>query len=282
METIVNKPLANTFGWLNVNGTKVNAPDKMQQQEYELEEGAERTIIADFAAGSRISAKLGRNATLRLVQIRRGKEEDTAAAAGNLSEGGLKGADGTAVNDVRVKCSEGARFEWYRIVLGGEATYDNCTVELEGDRSSFEAQIGYRLGGEQVLDVNCEAIHTGKKTDSVINASGVLSEKASKLMRGTIDLRKGCKGAVGNELEDVLLMDRTVRNRSIPVILCSEEDVVGNHGATIGRLDEDMIFYLASRGMETEAIYEMMAKAKLDSVIRRIPDEEVRRGLLEE
>ena len=77
-------------------------------------------------------------------------------------------------------------------------------------------------------------------------------------------------------------MDRTVRNRSIPVILCSEEDVVGNHGATIGRLDEDMIFYLASRGMETEAIYEMMAKAKLDSVIRRIPDEEVRRGLLEE
>lgn len=263
METIVNRPIAATFGWLHVNGTKIDAPSDAETAAYRLGEGEERTIVTSFASASRVTAEIGKNAALRLIQIRRG-------------------GDGTSVNDVRVKCAEGARFEWYRVVLGGAATYDNCSVELAGDRSSFAAEIGYRLDGDDVLDANCEAIHTGKKTESSINASGVLSGKASKLLRGTIDLRNGCKGAVGNELEDVLLMDETVRNRSVPVILCAEEDVVGNHGATIGRLDENVIYYLESRGMARGAVYEMMAKAKLDAVIRMIPDKTTRKELLQE
>ena len=71
--------------------------------------------------------------------------------------------------------------------------------------------------------------------------------------------------------EDVLLIDEQVRNRTIPVILCSEEDVAGSHGATIGRLDEDVLFYLQSRGMDRESVYEMMAQARLNAVIERIP-----------
>ena len=55
------------------------------------------------------------------------------------------------------------------------------------------------------------------------------------------------------------------------MILCSEEDVAGSHGATIGRLDEDVLFYLQSRGMDRESVYEMMAQAKLNAVIERIP-----------
>ena len=263
MEAIINKPLVNTFGWLHVNGTKIDAPADVETAAYRLDEGDERTIVTDAASSaSRVTAEVGINAPLRLIQIRHGGESDTF------------------VNDVRVKCAEGARFEWYRVVLGGAATDDNCSVELAGDKSSFAAEIGYRLGGDDVLDVNCEAIHTGQKTESAINASGVLSDKASKVLRGTIDLRKGCKGAIGNELEDVLLMDETVRNRSVPVILCAEEDVVGNHGATIGRLDENVVYYLESRGMGLDAIYEMMAQAKLDAVIRKIPDEATRSALL--
>ena len=261
MEAVVNKPIANTFGWLHVNGTKIDAPADVETATYKLDENDERTVVTDLSTASRVTAEVGRNATLRLVQIRRGEGE-------------------TCVNDVRVKCAEGARFEWYRVVLGGAATYDNCSVELAGDGSSFAAEIGYRLGGDDALDVNCEAIHTGKKTESAINASGVLSGRASKLLRGTIDLRNGCKGAIGNELEDVLLMEETVRNRSVPVILCAEEDVVGNHGATIGRLDENVVYYLESRGMARDAIYEMMAQAKLDAVIRKIPDEATRNELL--
>ena len=101
MQTIVNKPLANTFGWLHVNGTKIDAPANVETADYRLDDGEERTIVTDSVSASRVAAEVGKNATLRLIQIRR---------AGS----------GTAVNDVRVTCDEGARFEWYRVVLGGK------------------------------------------------------------------------------------------------------------------------------------------------------------------
>ena len=80
----------------------------------------------------------------------------------------------------------------------------------------------------------------------------------------------------------MLLIDDTVRNRSVPVILCSEEDVVGNHGASIGRLDEDLLFYLQARGIDSEAATELMAKARVDAISRRIPDGQLRAALLKE
>ena len=101
------------------------------------------------------------------------------------------------------------------------------------------------------------------------------------MFRDSIDLRNGCSGSEGNETEDVLLMDETVENRSLPIILCSEDDVVGNHGATIGSLDEDLLFYMESRGMQKDEIYEMMAKARIDAIVRKIPDAKTRHDLLE-
>ena len=266
---IVNRPLANTYGWLHVNGTEVEAPEHCTQLACELQPGEDRTVI--MTGPAHIDAKLADGAVMKLIQIR-----------GQIDRAEDTSAEQTQINDIRVHCAADARFEWYRVVLDGAATYDNCSVELAGDGSSFAAEIGYRLDGSEKLDINCEAIHTGKKTNSNIHASGVLSGHAFKLLRGTIDLRTGCSGAEGEENEDVLLMDDTVHNQSVPVILCAEEDVVGNHGASIGRLDEGLVFYLESRGIPADAVYDMMARAKLDAVIRRIPDAQVRGQLLGE
>ena len=64
--------------------------------------------------------------------------------------------------------------------------------------------------------------------------------------------------------------------RRSPLILCAEEDVEGNHGATIGKLDEDLVFYLESRGMALAEIYRMMAKARINAVLRFVPDEKTK------
>lgn len=124
--------------------------------------------------------------------------------------------------------------------------------------------------------MNYVALHEGKKSVSEIRTDGVLHENARKLFRGTIDFKKGAAGAVGNEKEDVLLLDDDVVNQTIPLILCAEEDVEGNHGATIGKLDEDLVFYLESRGMALAEIYKMMAKARIDAVLRFVPDEKTK------
>lgn len=114
------------------------------------------------------------------------------------------------------------------------------------------------------------------------NLSGTDFEKIATGMgedRGTIDFVKGCAGSKGNEKEDVLLLDDDVKNQTIPVILCAEEDVEGNHGATIGQLDEELLFYLRSRELSEEYIYEMLAKAGIDAVCSKIPDMQIREAI---
>ena len=71
----------------------------------------------------------------------------------------------------------------------------------------------------------------------------------------------------------MLLLGDDVINQTIPLILCAEEDVQGNHGATIGRLDDELLFCLCSRGMSHEAASEMITRARLDAVCRKIGDE---------
>ena len=92
----------------------------------------------------------------------------------------------------------------------------------------------------------------------------MLSDRAFKLFRGTIDFKAGSVGAEGEETEDVLLMGEDAVNQTIPLILCGEEDVQGSHGATIGRLDDELLFYLCSN--------KMITRARLDAVCRRMED----------
>ena len=265
MEKILNAPIAETFGWLHVGGTKAQVPAASRNESVELVPGEMRTVILrDGEDALSFRAELGEDSCLHLIQIRDGK------------------TSGTAVNDVSVRCGRNAQFHWYRVILSGEKTFDNCSVTLEGDGSKFSADVGYHLSGEENYDINCEAIHLGKRTDSRITSSGVLADRAGKLLRGTIDFRSGCAGSTGEETEDVLLMDETVRNRTVPVILCAEEDVAGNHGATIGRPDEGVLYYMESRGIGREEAFEMLAGAKVDAVIGKLPDVRLREELREE
>lgn len=71
-----------------------------------------------------------------------------------------------------------------------------------------------------------------------------------------------------------MLLSDDVVNQTIPLILCREEDVQGNHGASIGKLDDELLFYLCSRGFSEQEAVDMMAKAKIDALCRKIDDED--------
>ena len=166
----------------------------------------------------------------------------------------------TCLSDIGTTCADGASFELTKLELGSGKLYAGAAADLIGKGSNFTARIGYLGQGEQRLDMNYVARHRGKKTTCEMDSTGVLAGKAFKLFRGSIDLLPGGSGAKGQEQENVLLLGDGVVNQTIPLILCGEEDVEGNHGATIGRLDEKMLFYLASRGIPEEAARERVRK----------------------
>ena len=182
----------------------------------------------------------------------------------------------TLLSDVAAVAHEGATIEIVDIFLGGKETYRGCRIDLAGKGSRVKKDIGYFMKGTQKLDMNYVVEHKGMKSESDIKVSGVMEGKSEKLFRGTIDFQNGCAGSKGAEIEEVILRDDGVVNKTIPVILCSEEDVEGSHGASIGRLDENLIFYMQTRGFEEEEIYRLISRTKLISFCNKIPNEDIR------
>lgn len=191
----------------------------------------------------------------------------------------LLGKDACALLDIGGVCEKNASVELLQIQLGAGKLYAGCLMELVGTRSSFTANIGYLADGDDCYDMNYVARHIGKKTESQMDANGILKGNAKKLFRGTIDFIAGCAGAKGAESEDVLLIDEGVENQTIPLILCGEEDVEGSHGATIGSLDEQMLFYLGSRGFDQEEAKRLAARARIDALCTMIPSEEIQKEI---
>lgn len=178
--------------------------------------------------------------------------------------------------DIGGELKENASVEIIKLEAGSKKAYTGTLMNLSGTKSSFDAQVGYYGKDKQKLDMNYVARHTGKKTISNMETNGVLEDGAFKLFRGSIDFKPGCSGAKGDEKEEVLLLGDDVVNQTIPLILCSEEDVEGNHGASIGNLDEKTMFYLKSRGFSEKAAQNMVARARIDSICEKISDGYVR------
>ena len=91
-----------------------------------------------------------------------------------------------------------------------------------------------------------------------------------------MDFVKGCKGAEGDEAENVILLNDKVKSFAIPILLAGEDDVAGNHAASAGQVDEDILFYIMSRGFTEMEAKKMIVEGSFSSVIDRIEDEELR------
>ena len=193
----------------------------------------------------------------------------------NLVKAQTLGSGYVHFDDIGGACLEKGSINLVSLELGGKKVWSSAYIYLSGKESSFTSNMGYLCRDDHNLDMNYVADQRGKKTESSMNFKGVLMGTASKTFRGTIDFKNGSSGSVGDEQEDALLLSPDVINRTMPIILCQEEDVEGRHGATIGQLGEDLLFYMQTRGIDEEEAKRIMIKARLESVSRMIPDAEI-------
>lgn len=189
----------------------------------------------------------------------------------------MLGASFRGLFDFGGSCEENGSLELLQLQLGGRKIYAGGYGSLIGLGSHFKVQVGYFGKNDQSFDFNFVAGHRGKRTKSDMKAVGVLDDRARKIFRGTIDFVRGSAKAKGTETEDVLLLGEDVINQSVPVILCGEEDVDGTHGATIGRLDEQTLYYMASRGISEEEAKRLLAGSRIRAICEELPTEELKR-----
>ncbi|MCR5723672.1 MAG: SufD family Fe-S cluster assembly protein [Treponema sp.] len=195
-----------------------------------------------------------------------------AGAHIHLVKVNLLGSGFTQLDDTAAFCDAGASIDVTQIELGGAKTYAGVGATLSGYKSSFKSDTAYYCRDNQLLDMNYAVWHKGGSTDTDMHVKGVVADDAVKVYRGTIDFQHGCAGATGNEQEETLLLSPTAVNKSIPMILCDEEDVSGTHGATIGRLSAEELFYMQSRGISELEAKRMMSRAKIAATAHFVGD----------
>lgn len=278
----INKLPVNTWNRLGVNYAEVeweeNAPAKQSitvksgeahepfrldfseagdsEVSFTAEENSSITVYELHRSNSavKLSFDIGKNASVKLVQLLNPTEK-------------LR-------HETFANCSKGGKFQIMTIMTGDGNIYSDNRTELEGDSSSINVAVAYLGKNSQTIDYNIAVNHWGKDTHSEINAAGALMDSAKKVFRGTIDFKTGSSDSKGSENETVIMLGDDVVNKTVPLILCSEENVEGSHGATIGELDDDTLFYFESRGIGREEAERIMAYAALKRLIRLSDDKE--------
>ena len=182
--------------------------------------------------------------------------------------------NGLVRHEVRAECGVNSHIHIMTVMIGSGDIYSDDHVTLSGDGARFDADAAYLGKNSQTTDYNIVADHFGKKTESLITVNGALTDSAKKVFRGTIDFKKGSADSVGSENETVLMLGDDVENKTVPLILCAEENVEGTHGATIGELDADTMFYFESRGIDRETAEKIMAYAAVERLIHMAEDSE--------
>lgn len=177
---------------------------------------------------------------------------------------------------------ENANVNYTIIDFGGKNSISNYYSNLKGEHSSNSLNSIYLGKENQLFDLNYIAKLRGIKTNVDIEVQGALKDKAVKHFKGTIDFNKGAKKAKGSENESCILLSDTAKSLALPMLLCSEEDVEGNHSSSSGKVSEKELFYIMSRGFDVKEAMKLMVRAKFNKILEKIKNEDLKNQIINE
>ncbi len=177
---------------------------------------------------------------------------------------------------------ENAKINYTIVDFGGKHSITNYYSNLQGDNCDNQLNTIYLGKENQVFDLNYIGELRGKKSNIDIEVQGALKDISKKHFKGTIDFKKGCKKATGNENEACMLLSDTAKSIALPMLLCSEEEVEGNHSSSAGKIGEKELFYIMSRGFELKEAMKLMVRARFNQILEKIEKEELKNQIIDE
>lgn len=249
-----------TWRWLGVNEARV--PESVMaaapvEKHIVVPPGETAACVVVYReeAAAFIRASVAEGATLHLIRVQ------------------LAPDDRARADRVEADVAAGAVFRFTAVEAGGALSASSLDIALSGRGSKADVAALYFVDGTRRTDMNYIVRQKAPETDSAMRICGALAGKAEKVFRGTLAFVSGAAGSVGRESEEVILLSPKVRNRSVPLMLSGEADVDGHHAVTVGKMDENKLFYLMSRGLDGEEAKKLVVEAALAPVLSRLSDE---------
>ena len=175
------------------------------------------------------------------------------------------------LNTKRAVVEEGGVMEWVSGSFGSHVSYLYPMTILKGDRAQMEFTGITFSGNGQNLDTGLKIVHQGKETTAVVNSKSISKGGGIGTFRSAVVVAPTAKGARASVSCDSLMLDSVSRTDTIPAmdIRCDDADI--GHEAKIGRISDEAIFYLMSRGIKEEDAKAMIVSGFADPVSKELP-----------
>lgn len=181
----------------------------------------------------------------------------------------------------RTQVDESARLDWMFSSLGTHLMKSFTDLDLIGDHAEGRMSGFYFAESDQHLDHDTQQNHLALETTSDLLFKGALRDTSRSVWQGMIYVKEGAQQTDGFQANRNLVLSRKARADSIPGLEILADDVRCTHAATVGRLDQDEIFYLMSRGIDRVTAERVVVDGFYDPIMQRIPFEGVRERLKE-
>jgi Fe-S cluster assembly protein SufD len=179
----------------------------------------------------------------------------------------------------RVRVKQNAKVDWIFSAVGSHLTKNFSEIDLDGANSVGKMSGFYFADGEQHLDHDTQQNHNAPYTTSDLLFKGALRDKSRSVWQGMIYVAPGAQKTDGYQANRNLVLSRGARADSIPGLEIMADDVRCTHGATVGQLEEEHIFYLMTRGLTRAEAERLVVDGFFDPILQRIPFEGVRQRL---
>jgi Fe-S cluster assembly protein SufD len=176
----------------------------------------------------------------------------------------------------RIRVARGGNLDWIFGAVGSKVTKNFSELDLVGEGATGRMSGFYFTDGKQHLDHDTQQNHLAPHTTSDLLFKGALKGQSRSVWQGMIYVAKGAEKTDGYQANRNIVLDEGSRADSIPGLEILADDVRCTHGATVGKLEEEPIFYLRSRGMPRQDAERLMVEGFFDPIMQRIPFEGVR------
>jgi len=155
------------------------------------------------------------------------------------------------------------------------------TVNLDGTGAETISNAIYLLGKKADYALNMTVNHLAGNTASNQYAKGILTDSAFLDFVGLVNINPNLKDISGNQLNEAMILSEQARIKCIPELSILSEDVKCTHGASLGNLDEQQLFYLQSRGLPYDTARYLILSSFTNALTDKIADSEIKNDFCE-
>ena len=237
-------------------------------------------IVVDLAAGARLTILeehkgdgVGLSAPLMLLRLGAGAELHHAR---RLVESDSRHHLGLNL----VQLDTGALYHGDMVLAGGDIARSETQIAMTAPDAKAYLNAVYLGRGGQMRDITSRIDHDAPDGQSFQRVHGILDDRAKAVFQGKVKVARYAQKTDGNQMSRTLLLSREAEANTKPELEIYADDVACSHGATIGEIDADQLFYLKSRGISTEDARQFLIEAFLVDVVDAL-DEPARGWLLD-